>query len=242
MRSAEEEVMRLDPPTHCPDCYAPVRVHALRFYAPRTCPDCGRGLFEAQTEDRRDLLGALSLPATAKKAPSWCPPELVQGSPRQVSRREGFERPLHALLRMGVGVSLLTLMGLFMPVQPWERGALIGFIAVGIILMALRPLRITLEDWRHQRLAANGHLALGNVLSIEEPWYGGRRVRYRYLDAEGRPHEGRIWHPAPPVELPAGSAVPVLYRRGEPAVSVPYPAARYQVAETSAARRHDLAG
>ena len=286
--------MRLDTPTHCPDCHAPVSVHALSFYAPRTCPDCGWGVFEAQEEGRRDFLGtlalaagsagmvvlgivgvvfnsfqaevlgvigvagmilsvdrallaweflrSLALPQADEPAPTWCPPELTQASPRQVLRREGFERPFQALMRMGVGVAALTVMGLFLPVQPWERGALMGFIAAGIMLMAVRPLRITLEDWRHQRLAAHGRLALGNVLSIEQPWYGGRRVRYRYLDSDGRPHEGRIWHPAPPNDLPAGSAITVLYRRGEPGVSVPYPAARYHVSGLPLGRRQELVG
>jgi hypothetical protein len=133
-------------------------------------------------------------------------------------------------------------MAMWLPVAPWERRALIGFIALGVILLAVRPLRITLEDWRHQRLAAHGRLALGNVMKIEQPWYGGRRVRYRYLDADGRPHEGRIWHPAPPLDLPEGSAITVLYRRGEPGVSVPYPAARYQVSGRTMGRRTELAG
>lgn len=285
--------MRLDSPTHCPDCHAPITVHALSFYAPRTCPDCGWGVFEAQVEGKRDLLGSLALAAGSASMvvlgivgvlfgslqaeilglvgiaglilavdrcllaweflrlhglqqaeevlPSWCPPELAQASPRQVARRDGFERPTHALYRMGVGVAALVGMALLLPVQPWERGALIGYISVGVMLLAVRPLRITLEDWRHQRLAAHGRFALGNVMKVEQTWYGGRRLRYRYLDADGRPHEGKIWHPAPPLDLPEGSAITVLYRRGEPSVSVPYPAARYLVSGRQRGRRAELA-
>lgn len=286
--------MRLDTPTHCPDCYAPVSVHALSFYAPRTCPQCGWGVVDARVEGRHDLLGTLvlvagsagmvilgivgvvvgslqaqilglvgvgglivsvdrallawefvrtlALPPKEEKTPLGGPPDLAQDGPREVAPREGFERPFQAFLRMIVGVVALTIMGVFFPVQPWERGALVGFMAVGVLLMAVRPLRITLEDWRHHRLAAHGRITLGNVLSIDEPWYGGRRVRYRYLDADGRPHEGRIWHPKPPVEFPAGSAITVLYRRGEPEVSVPYPAARYQVAGVPTSRRPEKTG
>ncbi len=281
--------MRLDSPTHCPDCQAAIAVHALSFYAPRVCPDCGWGVFEAREEGRRDLLGTLALcagsagmvvlgivgvlfesiqaeilgligvaglilavdrsllaweflrlhgvPQPDEVPPGWCPPELAHAAPRQVARREGFERPMHAVARMGVGVAALGLMAMLLPVAPWERRALIGFVAIGVMLLAVRPLRITLEDWRHQRLAAHGRLALGNVLKIEAPWYGGRRLRYRYLDAEGRPHEGRVWHPAPPLDLPVGSAITVLYQRGEPGVSVPYPASRYESTARSHGRR-----
>ena len=281
--------MRLDSPTHCPDCQSPITVHVLSFYAPRTCLACGWGVFEAREEGRRDLLGTLALvagssgmvvlgiigflfnslqaeilglfgmaglilsvdrsllawdfrrlhgvPPSEEAVPGWCPPELAQEAPRPVIRREGFERPMQALGRMVVGVASLAVMALLLPVQPWQRGALIGFVAIGVMLMVVRPLRITLEDWRHQRLAAHGRLALGNVLKIEQPWYGGRRLRYRYLDADGRPHEGRIWHPAPPLDLPEGSAITVLYRRGEPDVSVPYPAARYESTMRASARR-----
>lgn len=281
--------MRPEAPTHCPDCQAPILVHALSFYAPRTCPDCGWGLFEAREEGRRDLLGTLALAAgsagmvilgivgllfgslqavilglvgivgmvlSAERAllaweflrlnglrlpdvelPGWCPPELAQAAPRQVARRDGFERPLHALVKMGIGVTALGFVAVYLPVPPWQRGALIGYLAIGAMLLAIRPLRITLEDWRHQRLAAHGRLALGNVLKIEEPWYGGRRLRYRYLDDSGRPHEGRIWHPAPPLDLPVGSAITVLYHRAEPGVSVPYPAARYETTARPQNRR-----
>ena len=291
--------MRLDAPTHCPDCQGPISVHSLSFYAPRSCQACGWGIFEAREEGRRDLIGTLALvagsagmvilgvvgflfnslqaeilglvgmaglviavdrslmaweflrghglPPSDEPVPGWCPPELAQAVPRPVARREGFERPLHAMARMAVGVAALGIMALLLPVQPWHRGALIGYVALGVMLLAVRPLRITLEDWRHQRLAAHGRLALGNVMSIEQPWYGGRRLRYRYLDADGRPHEGRVWHPSPPLDLPAGSAITVLYGRGEPDVSVPYPAARYAstVSAQAASRtgaRHQAVG
>lgn len=274
--------MRLKSPTYCPACRAPISVHALSFYAPRICLDCGWGFPEAREEGRRDLLGTLALAAGSSgmvilgivgfffaslqaeilgligiaglilsvdrillawgflrligdrqpgdATPSWCPPELAHAAPRPVSRRDGFERPWQALLRMSVGVALLGITAVVAPVAPWERGALIGFLALGAVLMAFRPVRITLEDWRHQRLAAHGRLALGNLLEIEEAWFGGSRLRYRYLDEEGRAYEGRSWHPAPPSDLAAGTAVPVLYRRSTPSVSVPYPAARYRIA------------
>ena len=183
-----------------------------------------------------EFLRGHGLPPSDEPVPGWCPPELAQALPRQVARREGFERPMHAMARMAVGVAALGIMALLLPVQPWHRGALIGYVALGVMLLAVRPLRITLEDWRHQRLAAHGRLALGNVMAIEQPWYGGRRLRYRYLDADGRPHEGRVWHPSPPLDLPAGSAITVLYGRGEPDVSVPYPAARYAAGDLVGSR------
>ncbi|GEM_PF-4996008 len=174
--------------------------------------------------------------------PGWCPQELAQPSPRRVDRRVGFERPFQAMARMSVGVTALAAMAYVLPVAPWERRALIGFMAAGIMLLAVRPLRITLEDWRHRRLAAHGRPVLGNVLKIEQPWYGGRCLRYRYLDNDGLPHEGRVWHAAPPADLPEGSAITVLYRRGEPSVSVPYPAARFEVTRPRAEQRSDRAG
>jgi hypothetical protein len=177
-----------------------------------------------------EFLSLLRMPEPDSDIAGWCPPELAQATPRQVARREGLERPLHALIRMGAGMTVLALMAAWLPVAPWERRALLGFVALGVLLLAVRPLRITLEDWRHQRLAAHGRPALGNVLRIEQPWYGGSRLRYRYLDDQGRAYEGKVWHPAPPSELPVGSAITVLYRCGEPSVSVPYPAGRYRVA------------
>lgn len=274
--------MRPDTPTHCPDCLAPIVVHVLSFYAPRTCPACGYGQADARTEGFRDLAGTLALAAGSAgmvvvglvglifgslqaqilgvlgvlgfilavdrcllaweflaqnrqspplaEIPGWCPPELAQTAPRPVARQEGLERPLHALIRMGVGIGALAAMAAWLPVAPWERRALIGFVATGVLLLAVRPLRITLEDWRHQRLVAHGRPALGNVLSVERPWFGGSRLRYRYLDEAGRAYEGKVWHPSAPPELPAGSAITVLYRHGAPSVSVPYPAGRYKVA------------
>lgn len=276
-----------DCPTVCPTCHAPITAHALSFYAPRLCLECGWGEPEARELGKRDLIGTLALAAGSvgmvvlgvlgvvygsnqaqvlgalgvaglilamdrslqaweflRQVPvrehdteegGWCPPELSMLSPRDVSRRQGFERPMHALSRMLMGVACLAGMASFAPVTPWERRALIGFAALAVLPMLIRPLRITLEDWRHQRLASYGRKALGNVLAIERTWYGGAWVRYRYHDGEGKPHEGRVWHPAPPEDLLLGAAFPVLYRHGEPGISVPYPASRYEV--TSHRRR-----